>query len=59
VETFNIISIGLTISKISLNRNGVKNNMENLINGRWIKAGSLVVDLPSVEKGFGEEERRR
>jgi len=53
METFNIISIGLMISKISLNGNGV----ENVINARWIKAGSLIVDLPSMEKGFREEER--
>jgi hypothetical protein len=29
------------------------------INGRWIKAGDLIVDLSSMEKGFQDEGKRR
>jgi len=28
-------------------------------NGQWIKSGSLILDLSSLEKGFQQEERSR
>jgi hypothetical protein len=36
----------------------VSNSMDQN-NGRWMKSGSLIVDLPSMQKGFQEPERYR